>query len=232
VIALGIETSTNLCSVAVIRDGILAAERTFEHRMDLLRNLANEIGLALAGAGAALKDVGLIGCGVGPGSFTGVRVGVMTAKCLAFVRGVDAIGITTHRAAFAGLERGEGAVVMVVRAKPGFVYAGSDVAPGVGTLDEPALLAVPDLIAALDPGSGTILAGEGATIVSEYVANQGSRADFVIGAASVPRAAQAARIAIERFEQGERGSPMRLAPCYVAPPPIGLPASRPRQGPL
>jgi tRNA threonylcarbamoyladenosine biosynthesis protein TsaB len=86
-------------------------------------SLAPTVARLLADAGIGATDLGLIVCCVGPGSFTGVRIGMATAKGLALgarchLQGVPSLDALAHRFSFFG-----GAVVPTVDAKKGRVYA-------------------------------------------------------------------------------------------------------------
>lgn len=91
-ITLAVDTSTAVCA-GVARDGeILARGSVDDHRAhaEQLMPLVNRV---MAEAGVTLADVGLFAVGVGPGPFTGLRVGVVTAATLAEVLGVPVKGV-------------------------------------------------------------------------------------------------------------------------------------------
>src|SRR5690348_16500250 len=93
-IVLAVETSGDLCSVAV-RDGqgTLAA-RAFRHRMHLSERLIVDVEAVLADAGIGLEAVEAFAIGIGPGSFTGVRIGVTTVKTWADVLARPVCGVS------------------------------------------------------------------------------------------------------------------------------------------
>ena len=96
---LAFDTATPATVVGVARDGELLAERRHDplpderpgHAAQLLA-LCHE---ALAQAGASLADVTRIGAGVGPGTFTGMRIGVATARALAQGTNADLVAVGT-----------------------------------------------------------------------------------------------------------------------------------------
>ena len=92
---LAIDTSTDTASVAIVRDSELLAELTWRsgqnHSVELLphlSNLLNQVGLDLQSASGIIVAKG-------PGSFNGLRVGISTAKGLAFSLGIPIVGIST-----------------------------------------------------------------------------------------------------------------------------------------
>lgn len=94
-IVLGIETTGDAAGVAVADGGGVLAELVFRHRMQLSRLLVPRIAEVLALAELELAQVEGIGVSIGPGSFTGLRIGVTTAKALAMARGIPAAAVPT-----------------------------------------------------------------------------------------------------------------------------------------
>jgi len=97
-IILGMDTSGYTNAIGVINDGEILADLSFDARTDSLEQIVDNIDNALKKAGLALEDVEGIGVGLGPGSWTGIRVGVTTGKILAFSTGRPVAGISTLEA--------------------------------------------------------------------------------------------------------------------------------------
>ncbi len=91
---LGIDTSAGRCAVALVgHDARLIAERAAAMERGHAEALWPMVDVALAEAGAGYPDISRIAVCTGPGSFTGIRVGVAAARGLALGRGVPALGI-------------------------------------------------------------------------------------------------------------------------------------------
>jgi tRNA threonylcarbamoyladenosine biosynthesis protein TsaB len=142
VILLGLDTATNATSVALrLSDGSIAEARddpaAGAHPGHATRLLAMADGL-LEEAGAAIGDVDRIAVGVGPGTFTGLRVGVATARGLAQSSRAELVAVSSLQAlARPALEDGgQGAVLAVIDARRSEVFAaayandGSELAAG------------------------------------------------------------------------------------------------------
>jgi tRNA threonylcarbamoyladenosine biosynthesis protein TsaB len=98
-IVLGIDTSGYINAVGVINtahSGVsILADNRFPARTDTLEQIVDNIDVTLKQAGISLKDVDGIGVGLGPGSWTGIKVGVTVGKMLAFSAGKPVAGIST-----------------------------------------------------------------------------------------------------------------------------------------
>ena len=90
---LGIETGTDICSVSLSRDGELIALRESSDGQDHARRLAVYIDEILRENGLKPADLDAIAVGKGPGSYTGLRIGVSTAKGLCYALGIPFIAV-------------------------------------------------------------------------------------------------------------------------------------------
>ena len=120
---LGIETSGSTSSVALVADGMVMSERMFASRQVICQVLAREI-LNVLGT-ETVRQANLVGIAVsiGPGSYTGLRVGVTMAKALAHSCHVPVVGISTPEAWAAALGAPRDSMVAVVQpARVSHVY--------------------------------------------------------------------------------------------------------------
>jgi tRNA threonylcarbamoyladenosine biosynthesis protein TsaB len=130
---LAIESATDTVGVALIRDDGASAERIHEGGRAHAELLVPSIEEVCAASGCTIGQVGCIAVDTGPGLFTGLRVGVATAKALAQALGVGVLAVSSlDTLAAAAAERsssegasseGAGAVVSVVDARRGEVFA-------------------------------------------------------------------------------------------------------------
>src|SRR3954447_24654475 len=119
---LALDTSTYLGTVAVVQHGELPAEWSALVRASHGETLLPHVERALELSRLTLAELDLIAVGIGPGSFTGVRIGVATAKGLALAEQKPIVGVTSLRALARGLGVGAGLRVPVVDAHKGEVY--------------------------------------------------------------------------------------------------------------
>ncbi|MFO1093130.1 MAG: tRNA (adenosine(37)-N6)-threonylcarbamoyltransferase complex dimerization subunit type 1 TsaB [Planctomycetaceae bacterium] len=98
-LTLGIETSGFGGSVALVQSGKVLVQRDLDPTgRRHARTLVPETRSLFAGAGKAVRDLDLVAVSIGPGSFTGLRVGVVCAKTLAWAAGVKLIAVDTYLA--------------------------------------------------------------------------------------------------------------------------------------
>jgi tRNA threonylcarbamoyladenosine biosynthesis protein TsaB len=94
-IVLGIDTSGYSNAIGVVDGEKTLAGNSFEAKTDSLEQIVDNIDRTLKSAGLNLGDVQGIGVGLGPGSWTGIRVGVTVGKMLAFSLGLPVCGVST-----------------------------------------------------------------------------------------------------------------------------------------
>jgi tRNA threonylcarbamoyladenosine biosynthesis protein TsaB len=198
---VAIETSTALGSVALFDGGALVLER--EQRVSNAHgeSLLPMLDLALREAGWTPGDVGRWGVGIGPGSFTGVRIGVALAKGIHLATGAELVGVTSLDA-IAATSKGD-TVIAVLAAMRGELFA-----QATGRIARPPVCV---RIADWDEWlTGLDIGVEGAIVV-------GDAAPIVQGVP--PRACDVGRLALTRGADDADA----LEPVYVRPPDITLP---------
>ena len=120
---LGIETSTRRGSVALAAGGGIVAEAALPEDRTQSAALLPAVEALLAGRGAAPRDIGGIAAGIGPGSFTGVRLGLATARGLALDLGIPIRGICSFDALASRCPAGEGTICTLADAHSHGLYA-------------------------------------------------------------------------------------------------------------
>jgi tRNA threonylcarbamoyladenosine biosynthesis protein TsaB len=213
-----IETSTEVGTVALFEEGRLVGEDEVRapngHGESLLPMLAALFERHRWSPG----DVSRWGVGVGPGSFTGTRVAVATAKGIALATGAELVGVTSLDALAHGIAEGE-LTVSVVPAGRGEVF--------IQATKHGRMICAPEHLAVSMVGRRLAdIAPEGRVVVVGAAARQvdwadlGGRVSTVSDAPhDVPRASSVGRIALGREPQNAD----RLEPTYVRPPQITMP---------
>jgi tRNA threonylcarbamoyladenosine biosynthesis protein TsaB len=209
VIVLGLDTCLNACSVAVLDgDRVLAGAREVMARGHQER-LAPMAQAVMAEAGLAFERIERVAATVGPGSFTGLRVGVAFAKGLAAALAVPAVGIGALEALAA---EADGAVFAAIDARRGQLYG--------QVFEHGRALTAPQVLAADEAArQAAALAGKGPLTLA------GPGAHLLAGAAPgarivAPDGAEAQTVA--RLAAGRAPGP--LVPLYLRAPDAKLPA--------
>jgi tRNA threonylcarbamoyladenosine biosynthesis protein TsaB len=92
---LGIETATTVCGAALVRDGSLLAESSVDERNVHSERLLAQIQEVLQRGKCTPRMLRAIAVSIGPGSFTGLRIGLSVAKGIAYGSGVSLLGVPT-----------------------------------------------------------------------------------------------------------------------------------------
>lgn len=123
VYVLGIDTSTMVCGAAVCRDGFAMALHEAPVRKSHSQTLLPLVRFLLESCRLKLSDIDAFAVSCGPGSFTGLRIGISTVKGLALATGMRAVGVPTLDAIARCAPAGEPRVCSILDARRGEVYA-------------------------------------------------------------------------------------------------------------
>jgi len=216
---LALDTATSACSAALWQDGLVLAERfammprgQSEALLPMVRDVLRE-------AGCAFADLDRLAVTVGPGAFTGLRIGLAAARAMSLASGVPCLGVTTLEAvayAVPPAERRAGGVLVALESKRADLYAqlfAADLAP----LTAPRALLPVALAELLAEGPVTV-AGDGTVRAVRALAEAGIEGR-PSAAPGVPQAAVVAALAATRRPpDGVPPEPLYLRPADVTPP--------------
>lgn len=144
---LTIETSTPVEEVAVVEDGRVLSARRSQAGCGRADELAGSVADVLASAGTDVAELDAVAVSIGPGRFTGLRVGLATAKGLAEPTGLRVVPVPTLEALAMSSRVAEGLVCPVLDARRGEVYAALFRLGGDTTRLMPDLALAPDDLA-------------------------------------------------------------------------------------
>jgi tRNA threonylcarbamoyladenosine biosynthesis protein TsaB len=219
---LAFDTAGNGCSAAVLRDGKIAARRFAAMARGQSEQLLPMIETVLGEAGLVIGALDLIAVTVGPGAFTGLRIGIAAARGLALASGVPALGITSFAAVAAQVPRAARAgraLVVALDSRRAELYLQAFDADGV-PLGDGALVAPADL-ADWVPSGSLLLAGDAAPTLAAALAG---RHPEIAAGSGIADAADMARLAAVAWQPGLR--PASPRPLYLRAPDT----TAPRQG--
>jgi len=179
---LAIESSAKAASVALLEEGRLLAQNYQHAGLTHSRTLLPMVYSLLDGLGMTLADVDKIAVAKGPGSFTGLRIGVATAKGLAFGADKPLVGVSTLEAmAHQAKHLGAGIITPVMDARRGQVYNALFRADGdtLIRLTEDRAIAMEDLFAQTEHGGSYLLVGDGAALCYDWLQTAGIPAQIL-----------------------------------------------------
>lgn len=223
---LSLETAGEECGAALFRGGEFKSGLRFLHRMHLSERLLGDVDRLLGSEELVLHDVGAIAVDIGPGSFTGVRIGVMTAKTLALALKKPVYGVSSL-AALASEWCGRGWTVVPMlpcRREVVFaaIYSGDSTAPVA--LPQPDALHVEELSERLAGRAQVLLCGAPAAWAIGLLQPLMPFTRFLAAPPLWPCARGVGLLAERMRRDGDEGTdPLALAPAYAAPPPITQP---------
>jgi tRNA threonylcarbamoyladenosine biosynthesis protein TsaB len=181
---LAFDTATEVATSALVDDGEVLGERTSR-----AVTLLEDVDALLRQAGVQTRDLDALAVGIGPGSFTGVRIGLATARGLALALGIPAAGVSTLDA----LEAGAHGALPVIDARRREVFVpGRVLAPGD-----------------LDVGEGRLCVGSGAVRYRDVLEVKGAEVPPDADERHIPRARFHAALAGD-FVPAEQVEPLYL----------------------
>lgn len=216
---LGIETSTTTGSVAIMSGSGLIAQHTLNIEITHSERLMATIDRVLSDSRISLKEIDGFAVSIGPGSFTGLRVGLSTVKGLAFAGRKPVAAVPTLRGLAWNLAYCAYPVCPMQDARKNEVYAAIYRYEGSSLVQEmpETAISLPDLFRMIS--GKTVFTGEAAFIYRKEIENAlGGLAVFAPHASSRPSAASIAELGMDMIAKGEAADIDELSPIYIRRP--------------
>lgn len=215
---LAIDSSSLSGSVALCRGEVVVAESFLNIQSTHSEKLLKQVDLLLAETGWALEDLDLLAAVTGPGSFTGLRIGIALVKGLGQVLNRPVAAISSLRAVALNVPLVSQPICVLLDARKKEVYtqrfewrAGTLVA-----LDEARVVAPLKALDALS--EETILVGSGVPVYRDLIRSTlGTGALVAPTAAHQIRGAQVASAALDDWLSGRTMAPADMVPSYIRP---------------
>ena len=208
-IVLGIDASSDAAAIGLVVDGVLVCEYTLNNGKNHSVKLLPMVEDMLEKAGISFSEIDVYACGVGPGSFTGVRIGVATAKGFAQSYQKPMVPVSSLEILAENICEYQGLRVACVHARCDEVYCAAYNRAGEVVL-EPSVMTVAELTEYL-ADKPCMLCGDGVDLLSEL----GSQALVARKSAGIIRGGTVAELGYRKFMSGEQKNYVEVAPVYL-----------------
>ncbi|MDT8441237.1 MAG: tRNA (adenosine(37)-N6)-threonylcarbamoyltransferase complex dimerization subunit type 1 TsaB [Desulfuromonadales bacterium] len=215
---LTIQTAVPAASLALSEDRTLLAEFSLNGRRTHADWLLPALEGLLTRAGLQITDLDGFGVVIGPGSFTSLRVGLATVKGLAVATGLPLVPVSTLRTLAMQLPFASLPVCAMLDARKQEVYAGLyHWGPGGLQPVGGERVCKPEQLLA-ERQEPTLFVGDGALVYRSLLVRQlGARAHFAPDFLNLPRAAAAASLVFDAWQEGRVFAPADINPVYLRP---------------
>lgn len=213
------DTTSRDASIAVLRDEEILLEYNFSSRDDLSAMMIPSLDFLLNSLGLKVPQIDLFGVAVGPGLFTGIRVGLATLKGLNFAAGKPVVGVNTLEALASKFADSKHSIVPMIDARKGETYLGAYRFENGEMIEllAPCLQRVSDAAPLLAPFPDKVFVGSGAEIHGDLLRREFPgdrllyRSNFL--------ASEIGRIALKRFRCRQYVTDLQeLHPVYIRKP--------------
>ena len=213
---IAIETATMVGSIAIIDAARVISEITLNARATHSERLMAAIDRLLGDSGLAIDDMDGVAVSIGPGSFTGLRIGLSAAKGLSYASGKPLIGIPTLDALALNMTFSSYLICPIQDARKGEVYTAlyrpGDNSPEKMTDD---MAVDPSALAGMITQK-TVFLGDGVNRYRELLMKQlGELYNEAPIPLQLPRASNVAMLGLKRLEKGDTDDPFTLIPRYI-----------------
>ena len=213
---LALDTTTDFLCL-----GLSEGEKVYEYRLEAGKKmsllLASTIERALFALGWKAEDIDYFACGLGPGSFTGVRIGLATIKGLAWPRKKPVIGISTLDIIAKGVEAQGKTIFASVDAKRSLIYCSAYKNSGTGQkrIMPYNLLTLDEFLKKLKPES--IIAGDAGALYKEPILRKIKGAVISEKEYWYPKAGSIISLAREKISEKKYTDAFKVLPIYLYP---------------
>ena len=216
---LGIETSTTTGSVAVVSEDGVIAQYSLNIEVTHSERLMSTVDRVLKDTGLTMAGMDGYAVAIGPGSFTGLRIGLAAVKGLALVSGKPIAAVPTLQALAWNLPYAAYPVCPLLDARKNEVYAAVYRFEGTMLMQDMAEAVVPLSRLSERISGKTIFTGEASRLFHKELATLfGDQALFAPASAILPSAATVAEIGMDMIKSGKPADPDSLTPMYIRRP--------------
>jgi len=218
-IVLAVETATKTASVALVSENRLLGEFTVQTQFTHSQSMMPMLDQMLKQAGISIEQVDGFAASIGPGSYTGLRIGIAAVKTFGFALNKPVYGVETLPAMIDQTPWLQGTILAMMDARRNRVYVAGVKQDGDSkelVLEQQAM-EINDLVAWMDSQEGPLyLMGDGAEKYKESLQEGTKKLVFLHGEYATPTARTIAWRGLEMLKREEPGDPDEVVPAYLA----------------
>lgn len=216
-LVFGIDTCCMAATAALVAEDRLVAQTVQNNKKTHSQRIMPMIEQMLYQAEIELSDIDCFAAAAGPGSFTGVRIGVATVKALAHAAGKPCVAVSTLQALANNVACFDGIICPIMDARRNQVYNALFKGESMERITEDRAISMDDLLSELKETEGKIIFnGDGVAVFADKIKEElGERAVFARRMQMMNLAASVAEIGCDMLERGETIEYTELSPQYL-----------------
>lgn len=214
---LAIDTSSKICSVSILEDNNLIIEKHNDDEKTHSQKLMPLIDELFKESNLTLDNIDLLACSQGPGSFTGIRIGISTVKAFADVKNIPIIGVTSLESLAYNIDT-DGLIATIIDAKHDNVYFAlyelkdntykTVIVPVSDTID--------NIVQLLKNYSDTItFVGDGSEVHKALLSNGFKNCSFASAKQNIQTSISIGKSAYDKFKDSNYQPEYTLSPIYL-----------------
>ncbi|MFA5356212.1 MAG: tRNA (adenosine(37)-N6)-threonylcarbamoyltransferase complex dimerization subunit type 1 TsaB [Candidatus Omnitrophota bacterium] len=215
---LGIDTTSKFLCIGVYNDGMVC-----EYRLEVERRLSGLLALTIKrvvnAIGWRMKDIDYLACGLGPGSFTGMRVGIAAIKGLALSLNKPVIGIPTLDILAANAPAEAKYIAPIIDAKRGLIYCAiySNSAGKLKRITPYMLLTIDELLKKITARKGVVCLGDAIGMYKDKILTKMDIGMLLEKDHWYPSGHNIIKAAVQIIKKGRSGRGFKVKPVYIYP---------------
>lgn len=217
---LGIDTSTKVATISVIDGEKVIGEYSLSKDMSHSEKLMPMVEEILDNIDLKIGDIDLYAVGLGPGSFTGLRIGAATIKSFAHLFNKPVIGVSTLESLAYNMYLNNSIIMPMLDARRDRVYTAlyrfED--SKIQEIEGAQILEIKDIAEKLKTYGSIIVNGEGSLVYRKEIEEAlGEKIKFASFGQNTPRGVSICELAFQKYNEGKRDDLFTLTPDYIRP---------------
>lgn len=214
---LAIDTSSKICSVSILENTDVILELHTDDEKTHSQNLMPLVDKLFSESKLSLDDIDLLACSQGPGSFTGIRIGLATIKAFADSKNIPVVGVTSLESLAYNITE-NGLIVSLIDAKNENVYYSMFCFDGTKytQIGDYKADTITNIIDSLMPYDDSItFVGDAAVLYKDELQSNIKNPKFAMGTQNLQTSISIGKSAYNKYAEGKYGDSSSLLPIYL-----------------